>query len=82
MRTSILATLTAGLAAAAVALVAAPASAAQAPDEHAPCLATVFQAQAVAAPQTVSDRILEIRELYLEGDQFGQVLRPLTQFGC
>lgn len=59
-----------------------PAGAAQAPNESAPCLAQVFQAQAVSAPQTVSDRILEIRELYLEGSPFGQVLKPLTQGPC
>ena len=39
-----------------------PAAAAGAPDEQAPCLAHVFQSQAVSAPQTVSNRILEIRD--------------------
>jgi len=59
-----------------------PAAAGQQPDQHAPCLAHVFQAQAVAAPQTVSDRILEIRELYLEGNPFGLALKPLAQSSC
>ena len=63
-------------------LTAGPAAAAQAPNENAPCLATVFQAQAVAAPQTVSNRILEIRELYLDGAAFGQVLQPLAHDMC
>ena len=39
-----------------------PAATAEAPNQQVPCLAHVFQAQAVSAPQTVSDRILEIRE--------------------
>ena len=56
--------------------------AAGAPNPKAPCLATVFQAQAVAAPQTVSARILDIRELYLGDDPFGQVLKPLAQLPC
>lgn len=34
------------------------------------------------APQTVSDRIRYIRENELQGDRFGQVLKPLTQFHC
>lgn len=55
-----------------------PAAAAQEPNGQASCLATVFQAQAVAAPQTVSDRILEIREFMLQGAPFGQVLKPLA----
>lgn len=56
-----------------------PAAAAQEPDEQASCLAKVFQAQAVDPPQTVSNRILEIREFLLQGDEFGQVLKPLAQ---
>lgn len=56
-----------------------PAAAAQEPDEQASCLAKVFQAQAVDEPRTVSNRILEIREFLLQGDQFGQVLKPLAQ---
>ena len=59
-----------------------PATAAGAPSQQAPCLAHVFQAQAVSAPQTVSGRILEIRELYLDGAPFGQVLKPLAQGPC
>ncbi len=54
-------------------------SAAQEPSGHASCLATVFQSQAVDEPRTVSNRILEIREFFLQGDQFGQVLKPLAQ---
>ena len=82
MRTSTLRAATAGVAGALLLLAAGQAPAAAAPDGHAPCLATVFQAQAVEAPRTVSNRILEIRDLYLEGDPFGQVLKPLTQFSC
>ena len=59
-----------------------PAAAAGSPDEQAPCLAHVFQSQAVSAPQTVSNRILEIRDLYLQGAPFGQVLKPLAQGPC
>lgn len=81
MRASTLTMATAGVAGV-VLLTGGPASADQGPNEHAPCLARVFQAQAVEAPQTVSNRILEIRELYLEGAAFGQVLKPLTQFQC
>jgi hypothetical protein len=71
-----------GVAAVVLFLTAGPAAAAQAPNENAPCLATVFQAQAVAAPQTVSNRILEIRDLYLDGTPFGQVLQPLSHDMC
>jgi hypothetical protein len=42
----------------------------------------VFQSQAVSAPQTVSNRILEIRDLHLQGAPFGQVLKPLAQGPC
>lgn len=69
----------AAAAAAAVLLPAAPATAAGAPDEHAPCLAVVFQAQAVGAPQTVALRIREIRTDLLGDDKFGQVLQPLAK---
>lgn len=72
----------AGIAGAVLFLTAGPAAAAQEPNEHAPCLATVFQAQAVAAPQTVSNKILEIREFLLGDDQFGQVLQPLAHDMC
>lgn len=82
MRSFTLRAATVGVAGALLFLTAGPAAAAQEPNEHAPCLATVFQAQAVAAPQTVSNRILEIREFYLDGAPFGQVLKPLTQFPC
>ena len=48
------------------------------PNGSSSCLAKIFQAQAVAAPQTVSDRIAFIRE-YLLGDwQFGQALQSLA----
>lgn len=57
---------------------AAPAGAAQEPDESSSCLAKIFQSQAVSAPQTVSDRILFIRDYELQGDRFGQVLKPLA----
>ena len=43
------------------------------------CLAKTFQAQAVEAPQTVSNRIKEIREYFLGDTPFGQVLFPLAQ---
>jgi hypothetical protein len=59
-----------------------PAGAAGTPDANATCLAEVFQAQAVSAPRTVSNRILEIRELYLQGAAFGQVLQPLAHDLC
>ena len=55
------------------------ASAAGAPNDRSSCLAKVFQAQAVEAPQTVSNRIKEIRELFLGDTPFGQVLYPLAQ---
>jgi hypothetical protein len=71
-----------GVAGAVLFLTTGPAAAAQAPNESAPCLATLFQAQAVAAPQTVSNRILEIRDLYLDGTPFGQVLQPLSHDRC
>jgi hypothetical protein len=73
--------LSTAVAAAALALaVAAPAaSAAGAPNENSSCLAKVFQAQAVDAPRTVSDRIKEIREFFLGDTPFGQVLYPLAQ---
>jgi hypothetical protein len=82
MRTFTRIAVSAGVAGAALFLTAGPAAAAQAPNGNAPCLATVFQAQAVAAPQTVSNRILEIRELYLDGAAFGQVLQPLAHDMC
>lgn len=82
MRTSAISVATAVTAGVAVLVVGGPASAAGAPSQQAPCLAHVFQAQAVSAPQTVSDRILEIRELYLDGAPFGQVLTPLAQGPC
>ena len=59
-------------------LTVAPAAAAGQPDDHAPCLAAVFQAQAVAAPRTVSDRIHVIRTEWLQGLPFGQALKPLA----
>jgi hypothetical protein len=62
-----------------------PAGAAQSPNDNATCLGKVFQAQAVDEPRTVSNRILEIREFYLEGTPFGQALKPLahdTAEGC
>ena len=55
------------------------ASAAGSPNENSSCLAKTFQAQAVEAPQTVSNRIKEIRELFLGDTPFGQVLFPLAQ---
>lgn len=58
---------------------AAPASAAGRPAPEASCLAVVFQAQAVAGPRTVSDRIAEIRDLFLGDTPFGTVLAPLAQ---
>lgn len=61
-----------------VLVVAGPAGAAQSPNENATCLGKVFQAQAVEAPRTVSNRILEIRKYYLEGTPFGQALKPLS----
>lgn len=82
MRTSAISVAAAVAAGAAVLVAGGPAAAAGAPSPQAPCLAQVFQAQAVAAPQTVSDRILEIRELYLDGAPFGQVLTPLAQGPC
>ena len=54
------------------------AAAAPEPSSEASCLAKIFQAQAVDEPQTVSNRILEIREYLLGDDQFGQVLKPLA----
>ena len=62
-----------------VLVIAGPAASAQEPNARASCLAKVFQAQAVAAPQTVSDRIHFIREFFLEGSPFGQALKPLAQ---
>ena len=55
------------------------ASASGTPNENSSCLAKTFQAQAVEAPQTVSDRIKEIREYFLGDTPFGQVLFPLAQ---
>ena len=55
-----------------------PAGAALEPDERSSCLAKIFQPQAVDEPQTVSDRILFIRDYELQGDRFGQVLKPLA----
>jgi hypothetical protein len=75
-------TLTLGTAGAATTLLlstAAPAAAAQEPSDHASCLATIFQAQAVGEPRTVSNRILYIRDVELQGGQFGQVLKPLAR---
>lgn len=54
------------------------ASAAGSPNENSSCLAKTFQAQAVEAPQTVSNRIKEIREFLLGDWQFGQALQPLA----
>ena len=87
MRSTILRAATAGVAGTLVLLTAGSAwawkaSAAQEPNGHATCLANVFQAQAVAAPQTVSDRILFIRDVLLGDDQFGQVLQPLAHDMC
>ena len=82
MRSTIRTVATAAVAGALLLPSAGPAVAAQAPNEHATCLAAVFQAQAVAAPRTVSDRILEIRELYLDGSPFGQALQPLAHDMC
>ena len=82
MRSLVLRSAVAGLAGGLLLLTGGPAVAAGAPNDQAPCLPHVFQAQAVEAPQTVSDRILEIRELYLEGAPFGQVLKPLTRSTC
>ncbi|HSF37992.1 MAG TPA: hypothetical protein VLA70_17835 [Nocardioides sp.] len=82
MRASVFGLATTVVVGVAVLAVGGPASAAGAPSPQAPCLAQVFQAQAVSAPQTVSDRILEIRELYLDGAPFGQVLTPLAQGPC
>lgn len=82
MRASMISVTMAVTAGAAVLAAGGPAAAAGAPSPQAPCLAHVFQAQAVSAPQTVSDRILEIRELYLDGAPFGQVLKPLAQGPC
>ena len=73
---------TAGFAVTLVLLAAGPASAAGQPNEHATCLGEVFQAQAVSGPQTVSNRIHEIRELYLGDGQFGQALQPLAHDMC
>ena len=82
MRSTILRAATAGVAGTLVLLTAGSASAAQEPNGHATCLAEVFQAQAVGAPQTVSDRILFIRDVLLGDDQFGQVLQPLAHDMC
>ena len=82
MRALMIGLMTTVAAGATVMAVGSPAAAAGAPSQQAPCLAHVFQAQAVSAPQTVSDRILEIRELYLDGAPFGQVLKPLAQGPC
>lgn len=61
---------------------AATAHAAQSPNENASCLGVVFQAQAVDEPRTVSNRIHEIREFFLDGTPFGQALKPLAQSRC
>jgi len=82
MRSLVRTMATAGVVGVLVTLGAGPAAAAGEPDDRASCLAHVFQAQAVAAPQTVSDRILFIREFLLEGGQFGQALKPLAQTRC
>ena len=82
MRTFTRSAATVGIAGALLLLTAGTAAAAQEPNEHATCLAVVFQAQAVSAPRTVSDRILEIRDLYLDGASFGQVLQPLAHDMC
>lgn len=82
MRSTIVRASTAVAAAALVLLPAGPAVAAQQPNDQATCLAAVFQAQAVDAPRTVSDRILEIRALYLQGSPFGQALKPLALDLC
>lgn len=55
-----------------------PAGAAGEPNGSSSCLAKIFQAQAVSGPQVVSDRILEIREYWLDGGQFGQALKPMA----
>jgi hypothetical protein len=55
-----------------------PAANAAGPNERASCLGKVFQAQAVEAPQTVSDRIHFIRANFLGETPFGQVLLPLA----
>ncbi|HSK27153.1 MAG TPA: hypothetical protein VK894_09615 [Jiangellales bacterium] len=55
------------------------AAAAQQPSGQGSCLAKIFQAQAVDAPRTVSDRILFIRDFELHGDPFGQALKPLAR---
>ncbi len=82
MRATVISIATTAAVGVSVLAVGGPAAAAEAPSQQAPCLAHVFQAQAVSAPQTVSDRILEIRELYLDGAPFGQVLKPLAQGPC
>jgi hypothetical protein len=60
-------------------VVATPSAHAAGPNDRASCLGKVFQAQAVEAPQTVSDRIHLIRENFLGGTPFGQALLPLAQ---
>ena len=60
-------------------VIASPAAQAAGPNERASCLGKVFQAQAVEAPQTVSNRIHFIREFFLGDTPFGEVLRPLAQ---
>jgi hypothetical protein len=60
-------------------VVATPTANAEGPNEMASCLGKVFQAQAVEAPRTVSDRIHFIRENFLGDTPFGQVLLPLAQ---
>ena len=70
---------TAAAAGALTLLLASQAAASQSPSERASCLAQVFQAQAVGEPGAVADRIHFIREVLLQGDSFGQVLKPLAQ---
>lgn len=82
MRSTTLRITAAGMAGGLIVLTGGPAAAAGGPNDHAPCLAQVFQAQAVSGPRTVSSRILEIREDLLGDDAFGQVLKPLTRFSC
>jgi hypothetical protein len=73
---------TAAAAGALTLVMAGQAAAAQAPNDRASCLAQVFQSQAVGEPGEVADRILFIREVELQGDSFGQVLKPLAQDRC
>ena len=78
MRSSTLRMSTAAAAGVLLLAVAGPAATAQEPNDQGSCLAKIFQAQAVSEPQTVSNRILEIREFLLQGDRFGHVLQPLA----